>query len=697
MKMLVVFLALSVMTPGLYALASNFAPYYPYSYNTRFEPVPVPVGYVPGRVFNAHTLGLDRDFESLTDIFFDGVGLIYILDGGTSRIIITDTDFNTQRVFHEFTAADGTAITFTGAQGIFVDVCGTIYVADTQSRRLLIANTDGTLRHIILRPDHALQDTAAPFDVNAVLVDREGIIYVVASSINTGILRFNQQGEFLHFWGPNEVPGYGLALANYIRRNFFLTDTQQQFLTAVTPVAVRNFDIDANGFVYTVSPYMSEMSIRGNVRKLNFLGENVLHDRAFFSDFFVNSFPGLGDIRPDFIDVAVDEGGFINLLDRRNGRVYQYTTAGYLITVFGALGDQQGTFDTPSAVVSVGQRLYVTDSRKNLVYEFIPTEYILLYREATLMLAQFELEQSRMLWYEILAQNSNSRAAYLALGRIADAQGDFRLAMDYFLAVGALQDYTLAFTEYRQEMMARHWHWVMLGFAALVALLFFIGHIWGRLSTPKEGNPYTRMESKNLFPLYILTHPTEGFSQFKYRKHQSIPWVIAIVAAFFIGQTLSFFYLGAAFNINHPVDFSLAVTFLQTVGLFIMFVVANWCICSLLDGEGTFLEIVTTTAYALLPFVASIFINIAISQVLTLNEWVFMGMIATLGVVWSSILLFCGMYSIHDYSFTKTLLSIILTVLGMLIMVFIVILFFGLLQQVWSFGISVYRESLTRF
>jgi hypothetical protein len=530
-----------------------------------------------------------------------------------------------------------------------------------------------------------------------VLVDEDGIIYVVAGSINLGIFRFSPQGEFLHFWGPNEVPDWGLAVVNYIRRRF-LTDTQIQFLEAVTPVSVRNFDIDANGFIYTVSPFRTGTSM-GNVRKLNFLGENVLSDEAYFGDYYINHTSFLEDPRPDFIDVAVDSGGFMNLLDRNNRRVYQFTKDGYLISVFGAMGDQRGTFDTPSAVAAVGGRIYVTDERKNLIYEFLPTEYILLYREATLMLEHFELEQSRGLWYEILARNSNSRAAYLALGRIADAQGDFARAMEYFRVIGGMGilSYSLSFAEYRQEYMEENWMLVMLAFAALIGMLFLIGNVWGRLSAPRKGSSYTRMESKNLFPLYVLTHPTDGFSQFKYRKHQSIPWVTAIVAAWFTGQTLRFFFLGPSFNINNAVDYSLLITLLQTVGVFAMFVVVNWCICSLLDGEGTFFEIITTAAYSLLPFVLTIFINIAVSQVLVLDEWIFMTMITIVGVVWSSVLLFCGLYAIHDYSVPKTFLSIVLTVLGMFIMLFIGILFFGLLQQVWSFGASVYRESLTRF
>ena len=45
----------------------------------------------------------------------------------------------------------------------------------------------------------------------------------------------------------------------------------------------------------------------------------------------------------------------------------------------------------------------------------------------------------------------------------------------------------------------------------------------------------------------------------------------------------------------------------------------------------------------------------------------------------------------------KTLLSVLLTIAGMVVSVFLVILLYSLLQQTVSFGISVYEEGRIRW
>ena len=65
-----------------------------------------------------------------------------------------------------------------------------------------------------------------------------------------------------------------------------------------------------------------------------------------------------------------------------------------------------------------------------------------------------------------------------------------------------------------------------------------------------------------------------------------------------------------------------------------------------------------------------------------------------LGIVWSGVLIFTGFMTIHQFSFGKTVLSIIMTVIGIAIIIFLAVLFVGLLQQVISFFKSVWSEAV---
>ena len=98
------------------------------------------------------------------------------------------------------------------------------------------------------------------------------------------------------------------------------------------------------------------------------------------------------------------------------------------------------------------------------------------------------------------------------------------------------------------------------------------------------------------------------------------------------------------------------------------------------------------TVYALLPFILSLAVALICSNCLTLEEESFLILIRQAGIWWSAALLLCGLCRIHQYNFAKTLLSVVLTLLGMAIIVFLVVMFFGLMQQLISFVKSIISE-----
>ena len=98
------------------------------------------------------------------------------------------------------------------------------------------------------------------------------------------------------------------------------------------------------------------------------------------------------------------------------------------------------------------------------------------------------------------------------------------------------------------------------------------------------------------------------------------------------------------------------------------------------------------TSYSLIPFLSALLINIGLSNILALDEEIFMSIILTLGGLWSLILLVVGSVEVHEYSVGKTVLSLILTVLAMLIFVVLGVLLFSLVKELISFVKSVMYE-----
>lgn len=676
--------------------AASYAPYYSYEYNDYDESVDAPIGYVPSATINGPSLGL-TNFSGINDMYYDGKDSVYLLDSGNNRIVVVDKAFQFQRVYAELKDEAGQPIQFSEAMGLTVAPDGTMYVADTKAYRVLVIGPDGIVKNIITRPDEALKNTGAAFDAQKVLLDKDGNLYVTTKGINLGLFVFSPQGEFLRFWGANEVPTTMEAMMNYIRKRF-LTETQLKSFALATPVVVENFDIDDEGFIYMVSAYKNEGTVAepGLLRKVNFKGEDVLDPELVFGDLEWDRKPYPLAVRTWFNDVDVDDQGFVNLIDPNRGRVFQYTDSGQLISVFGSLGNQTGCFLYPSAIETIGDKIYVSDSKKNVVYEFSPTVYGQTVRSAVQKMNKYDMEGSIEEWQTILSKNTNSKYAYQGLGRVYDSMGDYEQAMKYYKLADAREDYSKSFQQFRSQWLESYFPVVLLAIAGIIGLLILASVGMKKLSAVKEGEAYSRMQSKYAFPLYTLFHPTDGFSQFKFRKNQSMRLSALIVFAWVAGVTLSFFATGFPFNENRPMDYNAWINLMQTLGVFLLFVISNWAVSTLMSGKGTMSEIIATTSYALIPYIVSIYINIGLSNILSQTESVFLGMVTTIGLLWSAFILLCGMYSIHQYTFLKTVFSLIVTVVGMLIIVFLLILFFGLLQQCWTFIVSFVKEAELR-
>ena len=138
--------------------------------------------------------------------------------------------------------------------------------------------------------------------------------------------------------------------------------------------------------------------------------------------------------------------------------------------------------------------------------------------------------------------------------------------------------------------------------------------------------------------------------------------------------------------------FNIVPLLVQSVVYFFTWVIANWALCTLFDGEGTLKKICIYSAYALVPYIVCSFISIFISNFIVEDEKIWMTAIYYLGLIWSVILMIQAMKAAHQYSFKKTIVSMVFTIVAMLLILFLAILLLSLFQQVYVFGYSIYTE-----
>jgi len=198
------------------------------------------------------------------------------------------------------------------------------------------------------------------------------------------------------------------------------------------------------------------------------------------------------------------------------------------------------------------------------------------------------------------------------------------------------------------------------------------------------------------FPFHILFHPYDGFWDLKYENRGRLRVALVILLLMVVATSLMNQFAGFLVNFNDPRYLNTLNDLLYTVLPFFLFCVANWSVTTLMEGEGKFREIFIATAYALLPM---ILINLPltfISRFMTNEETAFYWMLNSFGAIWFLYLLFVGNMTIHQYTVTKAIFTLILTVIAMGIIVFLGALALTIAMDMYWFVYDVYRELLFR-
>ena len=191
---------------------------------------------------------------------------------------------------------------------------------------------------------------------------------------------------------------------------------------------------------------------------------------------------------------------------------------------------------------------------------------------------------------------------------------------------------------------------------------------------------------------HCVFHPVEGFEDLRWKKQGSMKIALVIVFLLFVNMVADRQLTGFQFNTAYVKVFNVVPLLVQSVVYFFTWVIANWALCTLFDGEGTLKKICIYSAYALVPYIVCSFISIFISNFIVEDEKIWMTAIYYLGLIWSVVLMIQAMKAAHQYSFTKTIVSMIFTIVAMLLILFLAILLLSLFQQVYVFGYSIYTE-----
>lgn len=195
---------------------------------------------------------------------------------------------------------------------------------------------------------------------------------------------------------------------------------------------------------------------------------------------------------------------------------------------------------------------------------------------------------------------------------------------------------------------------------------------------------------------YTMFHPVNGFDQIKWEKKGSVATGVAILLAFFLTNVFEQVLTGFIFNTYNPDRISVPSIFLITMGGFAIAYVANWAAGSLMFSEGENRDIFLTLCYTLVPYTAFALLHIFLTNFANAEINAFLIALRVVGYLWSGLILLVGMYYVHQFSFGRLLVNLALTVIGIAIILFLLLLGYSLVQQIATFVVTIYNEIVFR-
>lgn len=700
-KRLCIFMVFCILLTSLSFTASAVSPFEGYRYDFWETALPMPNGYDAVDVYTATHMELSKlggesaelkDLNDPSDFFCAPDGSFYIADTGNDRIVHLNSSLKCVGEFKTFTLENGEKTELSSPKGVFVDSDGLIYVADTGNCRVLISKANGQVVGQLVKPDVDIFPEGVEFAATKVLKDRRGVFYVLVDGLFYGAASFNRDYKFMGFYGANQVKLSASQLVQLAWRKIFPRESMQ-YQANYVPLELANMCIDKEGFVYTCT---STKNITEKIRKLNSMGLNILKNTSF-GDAQASYENGVST-DTSFIDLSVDENGFINALDYSRGRIFQYDAEGELMFVFGGMGDQVGLFKMPVSVESSNGKIYVLDKQKKSVTVFEPNALAEKTHHAISLYNQGLYEEAIEPWQEVLSTDTGNTFAYKSMGKAYFAEEKYELAMENYKIGQDREGYSKAYREYRTQVIRHYFPLiggvVILLIAGLLLLLKrrALAPVLAKIGIKVNTEPKERSMSGMRYIGYILRHPIEGYEEMKFHKGGKLSISFGIVALWFLLMIIDYTSKGFIFNSNKPGQINIGIILISTVCIVILWVVANWCLCTLLDGEGKIKEIFIHSTYALVPYVTSLALSILLSNFLTLDEGAFITWFTMFGLTWSGILLFCAMMTLHNYTGGKTIVCMFLTVCAMVVITFLLVLGFTLTQQIISFVVTIWRE-----
>ena len=647
--------------------AASPATSYTWTFNSKGKWTKTQDAYLPELTL------LELELKEPEDLFIDRNNNLYIADTGNSRIVRYSIDN------HQIIDVIENRV-MKAPRGLFVTDDGNIYVADARAEAVHRFDQAGNLIESFLKPSETAFGKT-PFNPARIAVDSKKNMFIIGEGVLNGIIHLSAGGQFLGYFATNKVT---LDLVAELQ-NIFFTDEQLVNLGSRVPLTITNVFVDQENIVYSTTMGLQAEKV---LAKHNTAGKNVFSEVRGASD---------------LIDLYVDPRGIIYAASL-TGIISIYSPDGEFIHSFGGFygkEDISGLFtELGSLAVDRNGKIWAADSSTSYLQSFVPTDYANTIYRALHAFKLGNYQQTKELWYTVLARNQMLRLAHEGIGKVYLYTQQYKEAMHHLEIANSKFYYSQAYWEVRNI-------WLQENLAILITtlvILLIVMRLLRRLDKQYQLFDFYRnfgeRVRKNqlladlLFLFDFFKHPIDSFYDLKKGKRGSYLSATIWYLFFFI------VYLHARFGrdfLYTPVpveELDFTALMLGFVVICFLFVLTNYLLSSIQDGDGTLGDIYKLTIYAMGPMITGILVVTGLSYFLSYNEEFLIDLIEFVAPSWSLIILILGLQEVHVYSTGAAVKSIVLSIASMIVIAIVVLIVVMMGEQLADFLQVIVKEVL---
>lgn len=653
-----------------------------YSYDIWGNVVSAPVAYELERTIYGSDLGIPS-MASASAVFYRNDKVYIALNG---MIVIADKEFENVSYITEYKREDGTSSTISAPTGIFVTEDDHLYICEQAMGEII--EFDENHRYVRALGDPNCIGLTVAYRPSRLVVDSVGRIYVLVANCYEGFAELDPEGNFNRYVGATEVTYSAIDL---IWRQL-ATEEQLARSELWLPTTYSDLAIDKDGFIFAS---VADATMENPIRKLNSSGKDVMPEYDFV-EAPMGDYDQTGS-KSNLVNIAVADDGRFAVMDSNYARIFVYSSDGYLMYELGGKGNAQGLLSSPASFCFMDNKIVVLDIVSQTLEVFAPTAYGTAINNALEAQSEYDYETAAVYWQQVLDINNNFYYANLGLGKQQMRTGEYSEALDNFYKGADRTYYSNAYKQVSGEWMDNHFT-TIISIVAVLVILFIAWKIYRKFhpAQPKD-TKLRRFWEKTKFTLfkwpgYVLSSPFKAFDDVKYYDDGNLIFSIVVILLYGWVALIKYRYTGflVSFvdidNVNVPLIVGSAIL------PYVAFIIGNWAVGVLLSGKGKVVHITKVVGYALYP---SLYLNLAgtiLSNFVSEDEAALVSALFVLATVLFFFYLFIGTIMVNQYTFTKNVATLLLSVVAILIICFVAMLFATLLGQFVNDWIQIVRE-----